>query len=67
MFSIELLKQRLKVQKDCEKLQALVDNEMEDSTYRLCSNSNYVHITDNILRKSKRIREEDIADKDTIR
>jgi hypothetical protein len=33
MFSTELLEQREKVRKECIKLQALLDGELEDSTF----------------------------------
>jgi hypothetical protein len=57
MFSLQLLEQRENVEQECIKLQGLVDEELEDSTFMWCPDSNYVHITQDIFRKSKRMRE----------
>jgi hypothetical protein len=59
MFSLELLEQKEIVQEEYIKLQALVDVQLEDSTFIWHPESNYVDITADIFRKEKRTREED--------
>jgi hypothetical protein len=66
IFSLELLEQRKKVEKEWEKVQALVDNEIEDTTFIWCPDSNHLLITDDIFWKEKRIREEDVEDEENI-
>jgi hypothetical protein len=59
MFSEEVLKQREKVQKECIKLQTLVDAELDDSTFIWNPGSKFVQVTFDIFRKEKRTRKED--------
>jgi hypothetical protein len=66
MFSSELLAQREKFRKECKMLQALVDAELEESTFIWYPQSNYVHVTYEIFRKEKRIREEDAEEEEYV-
>jgi hypothetical protein len=70
IFSSELLEQRSKVQEEYIKLQALIDNQIWDRSFKWCWDANCVNnITDDIFTKSKRIREmdpEDIVGKDSV-
>jgi hypothetical protein len=65
MFSSVLLNQRKKVEKECKKLQALIDREVSESTFMWLPNSNHVNIVDDIFKKSKRIREPEPEDDDS--
>jgi hypothetical protein len=56
-FSEKFLEQREKVEKECRKLQTLIDKEMEDISFMWYSDSNNLSITEDIFRKTKRIRE----------
>jgi hypothetical protein len=63
------MKQRVKVEQECIKLQALIDDEIPDTSFVLHPDCNCVNIIDGIFRKSKRIREldpEDVVGKDCI-
>jgi hypothetical protein len=66
IFSLELLKQRKKVEKEWEKFQTLIDFESKDIIFVLSPDSNNLHITDDIFQKAKRIREEDVEDEESI-
>jgi hypothetical protein len=66
MFSPELLAQREKVRKECRILQALVDTELEGRTFIQHPESNFIHVSFDIFRKEKRVREED-AEEENIK
>jgi hypothetical protein len=54
MFRLELLVQRNKVEEECKKLQALEDNELENTNFVWCPDSEYTMFTENFLHKQKR-------------
>jgi hypothetical protein len=63
------MEERNKVEREWIKLQALVDDEIPDTSFLWCADSNTLNITNDIFWKSKRIREldpEDIVGKDSI-
>jgi hypothetical protein len=64
VFSSVLLKQKQKVEKECAKLQALIDIESSNASFMCNPDGDGVNIIDNIFRKSKRIREDEDDDYD---
>jgi hypothetical protein len=67
MFSLKLLEQKEKVQKECVILPVLVDAKLETSTFIQHPKSNFVRITIDIFRKEKRTRKEDVEDNEDIK
>jgi hypothetical protein len=60
IIRLEVLVQRKKVEDKCKKLQALVDNKLEDTTYMWCRDYEYMLFTGDIFWKKKKQREEDV-------
>jgi hypothetical protein len=54
IFSLEMLEKRIKVQEESVKQQPLIDEEMENTTFMLCPEANYLNIINSIFRKSKK-------------
>jgi hypothetical protein len=64
VFSSVLLKQKEKVERECIKLQALINIEALEASFMWLPDSNCVNIIDNIFHKTRRIREDDDDDDD---
>jgi hypothetical protein len=64
VFSSVLLNQKEKVEKECIKIQTLIDIESSNASFMWLPDSNHVNIIDDIFRKSKRIREDEDDDND---
>jgi hypothetical protein len=64
MFSSVLLNQRTKVEKECKKLQALIDIETSETLFIWSPDANSVNIVPDIFRKNKKIREDEDEDDD---
>jgi hypothetical protein len=64
VFSTVLLNQKHKVEKECIKLQTLIDNESSNASFIWLPTDNSVNIVENFFQKSKRIREDEDDDDD---
>jgi hypothetical protein len=64
VFSSVLLKQKEKVEKECIKLQTLIDIKSSNASFMWLPDSNSVNIIDNIFHKTRRIREDEDDDDD---
>jgi hypothetical protein len=63
-FTPEIFEQKDKVLEECLKLQALIDEEMLNTTFIWCSDECEVNIIPDVFRKQKRTREEKVAEED---
>jgi hypothetical protein len=63
-FPPEIFEQKNKVQEECRKLQALLDDKVLDTTFILCSDELDINIIPDVFRKEKSIREENVAEDD---
>jgi hypothetical protein len=61
IYSLELLEQLNKVEEECVKLQALVDDELEDINFMWCPDSQFVMFTSDVFLKQKRQKVEDVG------
>jgi hypothetical protein len=64
IFSGDLIEQKEKVEQESILLQSLIDSEIPDTSFMWCSDSNKIIITDDVFRKTRRIREVDDDDDD---
>jgi RNA recognition motif-containing protein len=56
------VEQREKIERKCRKLQVLFDNEIPETSFMWCSDINNLSITEDIFRKTKRLREVEVED-----
>jgi hypothetical protein len=61
MFSLELLEQKKTVEEEYTKLQSFIDDELEDTTFIYCPDSQYVLFISDIFGKQKRQMEKDVT------
>jgi hypothetical protein len=65
VVKLEIFTQRERVEEELKKLQALVDNEVKDTTFTWYSDAQEALFTKDIFSKQKRVREEDVISEES--